>query len=94
MAVHFIPISAGLERQAGKGQNIAHSSPAVFSPFQKHCHELAGLFSCFLTIDQSGVSENSNKVIHSKERELIRTAVECCIEEQHKFFEHCLVILT
>lgn len=38
MAVHFIPISAGLKRQPGKGRSIAHASPTAFSPFQKHCH--------------------------------------------------------
>jgi len=34
----FSPSSAGLKGQAGKGQSIAHASPTIFSPFQKHCH--------------------------------------------------------
>jgi hypothetical protein len=41
---------------------------------------------CFSTMQQSGVSENSNKVIHNSERGIIRSAIERFDEEECKCF--------
>jgi len=41
---------------------------------------------CSSTMLESGVSENSNKLIHNSEREIIRSAIERFDEEKCKCF--------
>jgi len=41
---------------------------------------------CSSTMQESGASDNSNKVIHNIEREIIRSIIECFDEEQCKYF--------
>ena len=41
---------------------------------------------CFSTMQQSGVSENSKKVIHNNDREITRSALESFDEELCKCF--------
>jgi len=38
LAVYMIAISMGVDRQAGKWGSTVHTSPTIFSAFQKHCH--------------------------------------------------------